>query len=129
MQVVHAFGAGEGFWGGLYNFFDDNIWGEALLKVGTGAGSTALNTFIQGQLGPPRSATGQMVYAPYNTLPTTLPPPVVPGNAPAPWTEAESGSGLLGIPGYPSGFEQTAPNYTPWILAGAGALLLVAVLS
>ncbi len=121
MQVVQAFGDGEGFWSGLYNFFDDNPFGEALLKVGTGAGSTALNTFIQGQLGPPRLQSGQILYSPYNTLPAATTTPAATTSAAM---AAATGPGVAG------GFEQIVKSdYTPWILAGAGALLLLAVLS
>jgi hypothetical protein len=115
---------GFGDWGGFYDFFSDNIWGEALLKVGTSAGSVALNTYIAGELGggPGRSASGgQVFYAPYNALPGVA-PAVTPSTAPF---AAPAGMGSDAS----TWFEPAGKDYTPWIVAGAGALLLLAVLS
>jgi hypothetical protein len=115
---------GFGDWAGFYDFFDSNIWGEALLKVGTSAGSVALNTFIAGELGPGRTASGsgQVFYAPYNSLPgLTAPAQVTPG---APFAPAAT-MGMDTAPWYAPG----ETDFTPWIVAGAGALLLLAVLS
>lgn len=114
---------GFGDWAGFYDFFDSNIWGEALLKVGTSAGSVALNTFIAGELGPGRTAggSGQVFYAPYNALPgLAAPVQVAPG---APLAPAGTGSDPA------TWFAEPQTDFTPWIAAGAGALLLLAVLS
>jgi len=115
---------GFGDWAGFYDFFSSNVWGEALLKVGTSAGSTALNTFIAGELGPGKTAAGgQVFYAPYNTLPGLTAPAVAPSAPGAPFAPAGMGSDAS------TWFAPAGTDYTPWIVAGAGALLLLAVLS
>ena len=116
MDEVHGFGD----WGDIYGFFDENVFGQALVKIGTGAAQVAVGSLITGALGQPtRLQSGQVFYAPYNTLPGAAP------TVSSPATVAASTG-----PGGGATFEQIAPtDYTPWIVAGAGALLLLAVLS
>jgi len=118
---------GFGDWAGFYDFFDSNIWGEALLKVGTSAGSVALNTFIAGELGPGRTAggSGQVFYAPYGTFPGSAPIATNPATVLAP---TGLGATVLGSDAS-TWFAPAETDFTPWIVAGAGALLLLAVLS
>jgi hypothetical protein len=120
MDTVQGFGD----WADFYGFFDENIFGQALLKVGTGAAQVAVGSLITGALGQPtRLQSGQVFYAPYGTLPGAAPIA-----AASPATVAASTG--LGAAAYPGAFEQIAPtDYTPWIVAGAGALLLLVILS
>jgi len=118
---------GFGDWSDFYGFFDENIFGEALVKIGTGAASTALGTFIQGELGPAKLQSGQIFYSPYGVLPGVA--PAVTAKPAAPLTTA-IGTATPGVAGQSATiFEQIGQtDFTPWILAGAGALLLLAIL-
>lgn len=113
---------GLGDWTDFSGWLQNDLWGQALFKLGTGAAQTALGAVIQGELGPSPGQHGQQqqfIYSPYNAPLGTLPAQLGVHGA---TVATPTGTGTLG---------QTAPetDYTPYIVAGAGALLLAAVLS
>lgn len=108
--------------GGSYNFFVDSAFGKGLFDFGTSLAKSTAAALVTRALTPNKTGGSQTLYAAYGTLPT-----VAQKAAEQPFTVAGGviGPAAQGTPGTDSA---AAPDYTPWIVAGAGALLLLAVL-
>lgn len=102
--------------GSSFNFFADNVFGKAIFDLGTGLAKSTAGALVTRALAPNKTGGSQTLYAAYGTLPG-----VAQKAAEQPFTVA---GGVIG----PAAPVEAAQNYTPWIVAGAGALLLLAIL-
>lgn len=105
--------------GGSYNFFVDNALGKGLFDFGTSLAKSTAAALATRLLAPNKTGGSQTLYAAYGTLPT-----VAQRAAEQPFTVA---GGIIG-PAPPGTPGAAGADYTPWIVAGAGALLLLAIL-